>query len=141
MAKLTFTNDIQLGFVSSTFEGGVTVQCQFPGKGKQVVFVETRLGESLPWTLVRSIVLKPESVFIISKASEGQQYRLRLAVEPDNVETAKLKGTSSGGSGDSQSIEGLEDVTAEDIDDLTISTQDVHDIVSGAIANAEGNQP
>lgn len=104
MAKLTFTNDN--GYVSNAFSGGMTLQCLFEGTAKHVIFIDSRLGSDLPWTLIRSIVVAPQSVFTIPEASEGQEFRLRCETEPQSVDIAPISTAKGGGS--STTIDGID---------------------------------
>ena len=96
MAKLTFTYD--MGYVSSAFEGGMTLQCLFDGNGKHVIFIQSRLSEELPWTVIRSIVVAPQSVFTIPEAAEGQTFRIRCESEPQSVDIAPMTAVAGGSS-------------------------------------------
>lgn len=99
MAKLTFTYDVQKGYVSNAFSGGVSLQNDFTGKGKHVIFIESRLDESMPWATLRTVVVKAQDVFIISESSDGQVFRIICESEPTSVDTTPLNdGSSSGGS-------------------------------------------
>lgn len=101
MAKLTFTKDAQLGYLSNEFSGGVVLQCLFPTKGKKVIFIDSRLGNDLPWTTLRSVVVEQQSVFSINVVAEGQEFRLRTGgYEPESVDVAQITNSGSGsGSG------------------------------------------
>lgn len=140
MEKLTFTFDNQLGYVSSSFDGGVAVQCVFPDNAKHVGFLESRLGSDLPWTSVKGLVLQPKSVFNIIRAATGQEYRIRCEVQPTSVTISKLTGTagttipSSPSDSDEEILAGL---TKEDFDG--IGEEASRDIVAEAIAEAEKN--
>ena len=109
MAKLTFTYD--MGYVSSAFEGGMTLQCLFDGNGKHVIFIQSRLSEELPWTVIRSIVVAPQSVFTIPEAAEGQTFRIRCESEPQSVDIAPMTAVAGGSS---TTIDGI------DIDEFCI---------------------
>lgn len=99
MAKLTFTYDVHKGYVSSEFSGAVSLQNDFQGKGKHVIFIESRLADSMPWATLRTVVVKAQDVFIISESSDGQVFRIICESEPTSVDTTPLNdGSSSGGS-------------------------------------------
>jgi len=134
MAKLSFTNSPH-GFISDTFEGGVSLQCIFAGNAKHVLFLETRLSSELPWTLHRSIVIKAQQVINVVYAAEGQEYRLRCGTEPESVDTSKLKNTG-GGSGSGSGGDEEMDFEPEDFDG--IGEDEARSIVADAIAAAEG---
>lgn len=136
MAKLSFTNDSQMGFISDAFEGGVSIQCMFPGTAKHVVFIETRLSSNLSWTLLRSIVVKAQEVFNIVRSAEGQEYRIRCVTEPESVNTSKLKNVGGGGSSGSHDDD---DLDFEPSDFEGIGEDEARNIVADAIADAERN--
>lgn len=132
MAKLTFTQK-ENTFVSEDFAGGVSLQFVFDDKATHVVFLDSRLSDELPWTLVKSLVVKPQGMVHIPLASEGMKYRLRSAIEPESVDTSKITSTGGGGGSSSGDIE--DDFVPEDF--AGIGEDETLDIVNNAIANAE----
>jgi len=100
MARLTFSYDPQKGSVSSEFAGSVALQCIFSGTGKHVIFVESRIGDEMPWAVLRTVVVKARDVFSIPEASKGQVYRIFTDSEPESVETSPISGGGGGSSYD-----------------------------------------
>lgn len=118
MAKLTFTYDAQKGYVSNAFSGGVSLQNEFTGKGKHVIFIESRLDESMPWATLRTVVVKAQDVFIIADSSDGQVFRIICESEPVSVDTTPLNDGSSEGS----SLDPTETITPGTNNDGEVNT-------------------
>lgn len=126
MAQLTFNYDN--GYVSSTFDGAVTLQIIFAEAGKHVIFIESRLGENMPWTVLKSLAVEPMSFVKVREPSKGQQYRMRSASEPTFVEVLPLVASGSGGSGSDGKI------GSEDIENGSIKIEDLSDEVKDQLA-------
>lgn len=153
MAQLTFTYDN--GYVSEPFEGTVTLQLVFAEEKKHVIFIESRLGENMPWALAKSLAVGPMSFVKIRETAEGQQYRIKSAAEPTLAETSPITsgGSGSGGSQPAPNSVGSEEIKDESVtmDDLSpevregldelnnisITDEDLEGIFNG---NQEGNQ-
>lgn len=98
MKELEFTYNE--GYVSNPFTGPVAIQFVFPTNGRQVVFLDTRLNEEMPWTEDKTRILSKVDVLVIPRAAEGQQFRVRCAYLPDKASVSPMGGSSdSGGSG------------------------------------------
>lgn len=121
MAQLTFT--YEQGYVSNTFEGGVTLQIIFAEAGRHVIYIESRLSEEMPWVILKSLAVEPMSFLKVREPSEGQQYRMRTAFEPTFVEVTPLSSQSGSGSGNKEKI------GSEDIEDGSIKIEDLSDEV------------
>ena len=121
MAQLTFT--YEQGYISSVFDGGVTLQLIFAEAGKHVIFLESRLGESMPWALLKKIVVEPMSFIKVREPSDGQQYRIISAFEPTFAMTSPITGTPGSSSGNK------EKVGSEDIENGSIKLEDLSDEV------------
>lgn len=92
MAKLTFTNDSQKGSLSSEFKGGVNIQCIFAGGGRHVIFIESKIGSDMPWSVLRNVVVKEQDVFSIPEAAKEQLFRFFTDCEPISAETSAISG-------------------------------------------------
>jgi hypothetical protein len=97
MATLAFTLDGQ-NYVSDVFSGGNVVQLSFPTEGTQVLFVETRLGATLPWKTIDSRIVERDLVVNIPSAGEGQEFRLACIAQPTAAEIVPMKESGGGGS-------------------------------------------
>ena len=118
MAQLTFT--YEQGYVSNTFEGGVTLQIIFAEAGRHIIYIESRLSEEMPWVILKSLAVEPMSFLKVREPSEGQQYRMRSAFEPTFVEVTPLADYSS---------KKDEKIGSEDIEDGSIKIEDLSDEV------------
>lgn len=105
MAKLVFSYDYP-SFVSDPFTGNVRVECSFEKEALNKVTVETRLDEDSPWRILRSVIIGTKNAFTLTDTASGQQYRLRCATRPVDVEYAVI--VPSGGGSGSGSIDGID---------------------------------
>lgn len=126
---MQFSFDESVGYVSESFSGGVTIQFVFPGTGKRVLFIDTRIGDDMPWVLLRSIVVEVQGIFTISEKANGQQFRIRSGVEPESMVVAEGAPGSGSGSGAGGKV------TSEDIEDGAVNLnhlgEDVKDQLAG----------
>ena len=122
MATLAFTLDGQ-SYASDVFSGGNVVQLAFPTDGTQVLFVETRLGATLPWKTIDSRVIERDLVVNIPFSGEGQEFRLNCIAEPSAAEIIPM--VESGGG----SQPGPNTVGTEQIVDGAVEEQDLNDSV------------
>jgi hypothetical protein len=119
MATLSFHKDGQ-NFVSDTFQGGKVVQLSFSKRGLQVLFIESRLGITLPWKSIDSKIVEHNMIVNIPSAGEGQDFRLRCVAEPNSAEIVSM--TSGGGSG---SQPAPNSVGTEEIRDGSVKHEDL----------------
>lgn len=129
MATLAFTLDGQ-SFVSDVFEGGKVVQLAFEKEGTQVLYVETRLGATLPWKVIGSRIIERDLVVNIPAAGEGQEFRLNCIADPTAAEIIPM--TESGGGG---SQPGPNTVGTEQIIDGAVEEEDLSDDVQKKMTN------
>jgi hypothetical protein len=128
MATLAFTLDGQ-SYVSDVFSGGKVVQLAFPTDGTQVLFVETRLGVTLPWKTIDSRIIERDLVVNIPFSGEGQEFRLNCIAEPSAAEIIPM--VESGGG----SQPGPNTVGTEQIQDGSVETEDLSDDVQKKMTN------
>lgn len=126
---MQFSFDESVGYVSESFSGGVTIQFVFHGTGKRVLFIDTRIGDDMPWVLLRSIVVEVQGIFTIPEKAKGQQFRIRSGVEPESMVVAEGATGSGSGSGAGGKV------TSEDIEDGAVNLnhlgEDVKDQLAG----------
>ena len=131
MARLTFTRDGQ-SHVADVFSGGKTVQLAFPEEGTQVLYVDSRLGSTLPWKTVDSRVVELDLVINIPDTGQGQEFRLRCFMEPLSAEIVQMPSPGGGGSG---SQPGPDTVGSSEIRDDSIEMEDLSPDVRGNMAD------
>lgn len=126
MANLSFNFDGQ-SYVSDVFEGGKVIQLAFPVERTRVLYVETRLGSTLPWKVIDSRILEKQLVVNIPFTGEGQEFRLNCIAEPTAAEIIPMKEAGGGG--------GVEPGVP-----LPADTVDTDAIVDGAVEMQDLNQ-
>ena len=87
MEKLTFTN--QGNFISNIFNGGVALQFTFSKNALFVVFLESRLEASLPWSS-EGRTIRQNGILNVPEGAEGQEFRVRCGIEPVDVSVSPL---------------------------------------------------
>ena len=138
MATLNFSYDGQ-SYVSDVFSGGKVVQLAFSKEGTQVLFVETRLGATLPWKSIGSRVTELFLVINIPAAGEGQEFRLNCIAEPTSAEMIPMSESGGGGSQPGPNTVGTEQIIDGSVEeeDLNDSVKDrmtiTHDSTTGGL--------
>jgi hypothetical protein len=127
MANLSFNFDGQ-SYVSDVFGGGKVIQLAFPVERTRVLYVETRLGSTLPWKVIDSRILEKHLVVNIPFAGEGQEFRLNCIAEPTAAEIIPMKEAGGGGGGVEPGVP------------LPADTVDTDAIVDGAVEMQDLNQ-
>ena len=133
MATLNFSYDGQ-SYVSDVFEGGKVVQLAFQKEGTQVLFVETRLGATLPWKSIDSRVTELFLVINIPAAGEGQEFRLNCIAEPTAAEMIPMSESGGGGSQPGPNTVGTEQIKDGAVEEQDLSPEieagddDIHSI-------------
>lgn len=122
MARLSFTYDGQ-SHVSDVFSGGKVVQLAFPVERTRVLYLETRLGATLPWKITDSRLLEKQLVINVPLGGEGQEYRLNSIAEPLSAEIVDAQ-TGGGGGGGSQP--GPDSVGTREIRDDAVMMDDLN---------------
>lgn len=117
MANLSFNFDGQ-SYVSDVFGGGKVIQLAFPVERTRVLYVETRLGSTLPWKVIDSRILEKQLVVNIPFAGEGQEFRLNCITEPSSAEI--VPASQSGGGGGGGSVTPGVPIPADTVDSASI---------------------
>ena len=119
MATLSFHKEGQ-DYVSDSFEGGKVIQLSFPPDGIRVLFIESRLGATLPWKSIDSKMVERDMIVNVPAAGDGQEFRMRCVAEPSSAEIVPM---SSGGGGGSQP--GPDTVGSQEIKDESVEMVDL----------------
>lgn len=117
MANLSFDFDGQ-SYVSDVFSGGKVVQLAFAIERTKVLYVETRLGSTLPWKITDSRLLEKQLVINIPAAGEGQEFRLSCLTEPLSAEIVPI--SSSGGSRPGPNTVGSEEIIDDSVEEVDL---------------------
>ncbi len=115
MEKITFTN--QGSYVSNIFNGGVALQFTFSKKALYVVFLETRIEPSLPWSY-EAHTIKQNDILNVPQGAEGQEFRIRCGIEPADVSVSPLYDNNGKSSGPNS-------VGSEEIEDGSVHLEDL----------------
>ena len=120
MATLSFHKEGQ-NYVSDSFEGGKVIQLSFPPEGIRVLFIESRLGATLPWKSIDSKMVERDMIVNVPAAGDGQEFRMRCVAEPSSAEIVPM--SSGGGGGGSQP--GPDTVGSQEIKDDSVEMVDL----------------
>lgn len=128
------------GYVSNVFEGNVKLQFVFERKGRYVVFLDTRLSNSLPWQTT-GYALKEVGFIDVKSAAEGQECRVRSAIMPQSATVSPLiqqSGSGAPGSVNSETVEdgslGVADMDDEvkagldELNNISLTDEDLEEI-------------
>ena len=130
MATLSFHKEEQ-SYVSDSFEGGKVIQLSFPPEGIRVLFIESRLGATLPWKSIDSKMVERNMIVNVPAIGDGQEFRIRCVAEPSSVEIIPMSSGGGGGGGGSQP--GPNTVGSREIQDDSVEMEDLSSSVKDSM--------
>ena len=97
MANLSFNFDGEK-YISDVFAGGKVLQLSFPKERTQVLYVESRLGATLPWKTVDSRIVERTLILNVPAGGDGQEFRMSCFLQPSAAEIIPQSQSGGGGS-------------------------------------------